>query len=697
MCDTCTSNSQTFDPQRPLLFGPHRGAAIADSADLIPDPGSPPGGADPFHDLLVGSTAGVWLKPEIEETFRNNTGTVVLFSAETIGGTPGATPTQCFEDGAAFTKLISRQFGDLFGFAVTAIGDLDDDNVDDFLVGAPRGPFPETETVGVSAPWEGRVYLYLSSDRANWGSPDWAPGTGGCTGECQTCTLDVGEPATAVTPFDCDYPGFYSAVPRASAILVPPGIANGPAGAQHFGFAMARAGDLDGDGVEDIAIGAPHSDNRTDNPSVLASEPGRCYLISGAKLAAAVLPSGQETLVVGNTTYDSMGVPVASVGDELLLGTLMPEDCSFGAPVGARMGHAMEGGVDLNGDTRDDLAIGAPQYRWIKRETGIKGYSGTSVGGAGFVQLIGGWVGPDQGTLNETILNSQWWLPISTYGGPGQNPPPLSPDYGEAFGFSLSTRVGEASPPAGGAPFDLVVGAPLFSDTPVDYVALPFPGIGDIWFPNWGNPAPPLSEPLTGRSYGRATVWAIPELPAMTTPASALWHYAGSETAELVGWEVKALGEIDGVPGQEIAICARNFSMNRRDATSVCATPCFQESDYNFAALCAAGGMACNEPDCDDNLPGIQSCGADSTAGGVSCGAVTIHLATDGEIVWEIRGEDPKDSLGWAISRITGRTTGGDTRFVLGAGRWAGDNEFGTDENGRAYVFEGQAIGGYQL
>ncbi len=707
VCDTCSSmDTTTYGAGRPLLFGPHRGAAIADGADLIWDAGTPSGGDQPLDDLLVGSTGGAWLKASSEEWDRGHTGTVALFSAETIDGIPGASSTQCFEDGAAHTKLLSEQFGDLFGFAVSAVGDLDGDLVEDFMVGAPRGPFPEQPTgMGLDAPWEGRVYLYLSSERANWGPPDWAAGSGGCTGTCQTCTDGQGQPAASPTPFNCDYPGFYSAIDRASAVLVPPGASLGLAEAEYFGFSIARVGDLDGDGWADIAIGAPHSDNRTGSPFSFATDPGRCYLVSGQKLSNAVAANDgtQEVLEIGNTTYNSDGTVNQSVGDELLLGTLFPADCSFDAPIGARMGHAVEGGVDLNGDGRDDVAIGAPQYRWVRRENGIRGYSGTAVSGpvtslptpgnvtgAGFVRLIGGWVGSDQGTLNMATMEGQWWLPISTYETGGQTAPAGSPDYGEAFGFSLSTRVREATYPSGGAQVDLVVGAPLFSETPADSVVFTFPGDGDFWFPDWGNPGPPDFEDLMDRSFGRATAWAVPEATAMTPPASALWHYQGSEVTEMVGWEVKLLGDMNGSGGQEIAICARNFSMNQRDASSVCTDPCFQESAIDRAVLCAAGGPACDLPDCDDpTTTQVEICEADTGAGGNSCGAVTIHLGGTGLIVAEYRGEDGKDSLGWAIARITGQTVGGDKRFVLGAGRWARDGTIGTEENGRAYVIEG--------
>lgn len=147
-CDLCIGY--------PTLKGPHRGAAIADGANLLAelDPEDPEGPEGAFFDdLLIGGTAGVWLKASSAETDRTHTGTVVLYRGDVAGVPAGATGTLCLDDDSAHRKLISPNFGDLFGFSVTAIGDLDDDTYDDFIVGAPRGPFSGTPMQ--PAPWEG--------------------------------------------------------------------------------------------------------------------------------------------------------------------------------------------------------------------------------------------------------------------------------------------------------------------------------------------------------------------------------------------------------------------------------------------------------------------------------------------------------------------------------------------------------------
>lgn len=73
--------------------------------------------------------------------------------------------------------------------------------------------------------------------------------------------------------------------------------------AGNFGRCVASAGDLDGDGVADCIIGEPSA------PGVLGgSSVGRCHLLSGA--------SGMKLgLLVGNHAYQSLGGAVAGAGD----------------------------------------------------------------------------------------------------------------------------------------------------------------------------------------------------------------------------------------------------------------------------------------------------------------------------------------------------------------------------------------------
>ncbi len=683
-CDFCQQDAG--------LFGPHLGATIADSADLWPEEIDPVTG-DPirlYDDLLVGGTAGLWLKPG--ETFpatglpvdgtgefsRAHTGTVVLHSGSVLTS-PGTGSTTCLDDDAAVWRLISSDWGDLFGFSVTAIGSIDSDGFDDFIVGAPRGPFTTSHEMNEAAPWRGRVYLFLSEDFLEWDETDYdfagPSGASNCQAGCQVCDGSVTLSNGKQSPEGCGFPNSYDAVTKASAILEADPITAGGNDRQYFGFSVARLGDFDGDGTEDFAIGAPHDDNRTTNPALVPANPGRCYIVSGHELGQAILGAGQELLTVG----------AGGSAVDLLVDGLTPVLCQFNGAAGNRLGHDVDGGVDMTGDGSPDLVIGAPEYRWIAWGPDIKKYSVQSTG-PGAAYLVSGFDPPTSTGIQSDRLDGDWYLTASTF----PNVQSGSPDYGKAFGFSVSCRVPTASTPPSSV-WDFVVGAPLFSDSPAVAFSENPPGDGGPYtFPDWGPPG----DALVGRSFGRATVWAWPDQAALASPPStAEWHYRGYGSEELVGWNVKAVGNVDGVSGQEIAICSRSFSTNSRAGVGACNTPCFQElgnQQQLFDSICTTGPGGCEL---------LTSQQLDDDAGGVSCGAVTIHRVSDGLPIREYIGEDPKDSLGWAIARMIGDNRDGQPHVVLGAGRWPGNNASrGTvanpvnsvDENGRVYVFEPQ-------
>jgi hypothetical protein len=107
------------------------------------------------------------------------------------------------------------------------------------------------------------------------------------------------------------------------------------------------AGDIDGDGLADLAFGAPYSD-------ASGVDSGAVYLVSGP-------PSGDFTLGV-----DGLTIRATDAGDEL--------------------GQAVAAGGDLNGDGIGDLLVGAPRAD-----------DGASGAGAAYL-----WYGPITGSFDAT-------------------------------------------------------------------------------------------------------------------------------------------------------------------------------------------------------------------------------------------------------------------------------------------------------
>ena len=228
-----------------------------------------------------------------------------------------------------YGSFYGENAGDQFGSSVAAAGDTNGDGFADFIVGA-KGYSNGDED-------EGAAYLYTAFPtliniifKQAW------------RGEGNQFQAQYGSSVAAAGDIDGD--GFGDIIvgarwyeidePQQGAAFIYHGSGDGLIGAQGgirkgelagdlFGFSVASAGDVNGDGYGDVIVGAPEHDG------TLGYE-GAAYLYYG---------DYRGRLVVG-------AVPWKVTGGQY----------------NARFGHSVAHAGDMNGDGYSDVIIGAPYY-----------------------------------------------------------------------------------------------------------------------------------------------------------------------------------------------------------------------------------------------------------------------------------------------------------------------------------------------
>ena len=553
---------------------------------------------------------------------------------------------------APSTQLTSGQGGSDFGVAVSTAGDVNGDGYSDVVVGARYFDNGQTN--------EGRAFVFM-------GSASGVSTTAAWTGESN---LEQAYFGTAVsTAGDVNGDGYddvlvgadnwfvgngyaYVYAGSASGLGPSPVWTGNPGGSgssvnhDRFGFAVASAGDVNGDGYDDVVVGAWGYD----------IDRGRIYLYQGSALGLAGTPSSTRA---GEVRGDRFAYSVSGAGDvdgdgydDVVVGAYLRDVSGFPGNEGAA--------YVFNGSSSGISASAS----WSATSSQPNAYFGWSVGAAGDVNGDG---------YGDVVVGSIYW-------DNGQQDEGRADLFlGSAAGLSTSTSWTVESDQAG-AQMGFAVGTA--GDIDGD-------GYADVIV------AAPYMENGSPGDEGLAFVYKGTAAGLSTSP---IWTREGNFASGALGYGVAAAGDVDGdgygdvivgAPGYEGSTGGRAFVFHG-SAGGLTPAPVWARASAQSDARLGASIASARDVNGDgysDVLVGVplyDEAGADR-------GRVLVYPGSPAGAgsPWILDGSTAGEEFGRSVAAAGDVNGDGYEDIVVGASGYGN----GESREGRAYLYFGSADG----
>ncbi len=512
----------------------------------------------------------------------------VLGSAGDSTSTPGfAGSARIFSgiNGSVLYQFSGDSVGDNFGTSVRGAGDVDGDGIPDVVVGAPLD--------GLSGPQSGSISVFSGFD------------------------------GHRIYLFAGDNPG------------------------DNFGLTVSGAGDINGDGFDDVLAGAPFASNNGNSSS------GRVRVFSG--LDGKVLGTlngdssgeqfgrwvsgggdtngdGLDDIIVGSP-LDSVSFPFAGSAHVYLgfMGSVMATS-SFGFAASDRYGTSVKGAGDVNGDGFADIIVGAP-------------FDDTAFPQAGAARVISGF---DQSVIHTFFGSAAEDLFGVSVSGVGDV-------NGDGFADVLVGAIGNdanGSNAGSARVFSGVDGSVLFvllGDSAEDRFGVSVSGAGDV--DQDGSPdfiIGAFRDDNNGLNSGMARVFS-------GATGGVLYTFDGDSSLDLFGNSVSDAGDVNGDGFDDVIVGAVRDDNNGPESGSARVFSGFDgtilytlngDSTGDSFGSSVSGAGDVNGDGFADLIVGAFA----DDINGVASGSARVFSGVDGSVLATRSGDSPNDGFGNSVS-----------------------------------------------